>query len=325
VSAEGHSGAPLFGADQNPLRQGVFRAVAMARRAPDRRVVYAVQDADALGQIGATYRLEPHRGPYFSLSFDHPCTPKVSGITARRSELFGSRSFPPARLSICGPALPILARCRVDDVILGGLRAEIAWAVRCGAPEARAASLESFVGGLSGQPICAALEVIARHALADADIRWPENLTWTTVTALLGGDTPASTSLPGFEPSWLWSEEERPGAARVPRGELLPLEIAVRGYQLYATHLSYRDRVEAHAKAAGVEVAPPIEIRAPNLRFGEMDPLSFFDAGDTVRIKELRVWRDRWTEAWSARPTLLWAHLHGHVRATIERATIRGL
>lgn len=322
AEGRGQERAPLLGADQNPLRQGLFRAVAIARRMPEREVVYAHQDADVLGQNGESYGLEPHYGRYFSVSFDHPCTPRVSGITARLSELFGSRRYPPSRLEIRGPSLPILARARLDDVILQGFRAEMEWAVRCGAPEARAAVFEPLLAGLAGQPLSRAFEVIARHIVAEAGLPWPENLTWTTITALLGDGEPRISALPNFDPAWLWTEEERPGAGRIPRGEMLPLEVSLRGYRLYATHLSYWDRVEAHAASAGIRVAAPIEIRAPNIVFARMDPLSFFDAGDTVRIKELRVWRDRWTEAWSHRPTAIWAHLFGHVRETIEGAAI---
>ncbi len=111
----------------------------------------------------------------------------------------------------------------------------------------------------------------------------------------------------------------------MPRGELLPLEIVLRGYRLYATRLSYWDRVEAHAAAASVSLAPPVEVRVPNLRFTAVVPLSCFDAGDTVHIRDLRVFRHRWTETWSARPTLIGSHLRGDVRETIDQTAITGI
>ena len=163
----------LIGGDQNPLRQGIFRAVAVARRAPDRRVIYAMQDADVAGRPGSAPGLVPHAGSYFSFTFDHPSTPRVRNVSGRLSALFTARGHPPARYEIAGPDLPILGRTHVDEVILAGWESEIAWAERRGADPARVRALRDLVGSLAGSGLVGAVRAIAFEILRASGVAWP--------------------------------------------------------------------------------------------------------------------------------------------------------
>lgn len=324
----------LFGGDQNPLRQGVLRAVLVATRYPGAQVVYTQQTADRLGKPGSkAMNLRVQSGAQFSFTFDHPWTLRVDGIPQRVAESMAKLGLPPMRYELDNiKSGETIENAIVGDVILAGFKSELDWANRLGADPGRLAYVEELLQERRGRLLPEAVQELA-FALLEADgVSIPDNLKWMSITDIFGGnpDNLHISSLPGFDRSWVWSEEERPGAGGMPKGPYLVIESLMRGYHTFATSLPYWDRVEQIMRENGVEAhlkrymvvnladKPPVESVAHFL------PKGFnFPAGTTVESLD-----EAWNKAWRARPTLIQLFTRGvgllkNVDAVVDGGKVR--
>jgi len=306
------------GGDQNPLRQGLLRLAVMKQRVNTEQLLYFIQDVDTLADgLSTTWQLESARKSYFPFSFDlfnHPEFPNIAIV--KNPEMERLRSywrilFGYPRLVLKGPDLDlILSAVSTDNqeiwpLILKGFQLEINWAiglVNTNAARQRGQEILELVNGHRHGDLISLIRKIGFFilpALQDIEIGL---LTKFYQENLIRVESNECWLVQNNHRQKHEMGEETESRVLVPRGKYLISDMQSRGYQFFATNLSYED---------GGYIRIHFSVDLP-VNWGAL-------TNNTIGID--------W-QKWSERPTLISAYIiggHPLIEQIIATAKVEGL